>query len=153
MHSRRNASLLLWIAATDSTFARVELRDGPALVGKCIHCGSKHTLSMDGTPRSSATLEHIVPRCHGGTNALDNVAIACSRCNSGKGVRHDNKARLDEKLQAVIAQLSERRRARWREPPAWLSLPPLPAPQPETPDEDAEAGAEDPGRRGRRRRG
>ena len=30
-------------------------------------------------------LEHIRPRCHGGTTSLRNLAWACSRCNAFKG--------------------------------------------------------------------
>jgi 5-methylcytosine-specific restriction endonuclease McrA len=29
--------------------------------------------------------EHIIPRAKGGENELDNLAIACPRCNSHKG--------------------------------------------------------------------
>lgn len=132
MNGRRSRTLLLWIAATDKTFDLITLPQGPALCGKCIHCGSRHTLLRDGTPISDATIEHIVPRHHGGTDDLTNLAIACLRCNGEKGIRHDARPQLDAKLQALIGKLQERRTARLREPLPELGLPPLR--QTETPD-------------------
>lgn len=129
MNGRRNRTLLLWIAATDATFDLVSLREGRALCGKCIHCGSRHTLLVDGTPVSDATIEHIVPRNHGGTDDLENLAIACARCNGEKGVRHDARPRRDPKLQALIAQLQARRAERLRAPLDGLQLPTLRGPK------------------------
>lgn len=125
MKPARVHRLLLWCAATDKTFARVDLGGIPALVGKCIHCGSKLTLDLAGRPLSSATLEHIVPRTHGGTDALDNLAMACRRCNLQKGYRLDDRPRSDPKLNAVIETLRRRRRERLRDPLAGLTLPEL----------------------------
>lgn len=34
-----------------------------------------------------ATVDHIVPKAKGGTNAFDNLALACRRCNHAKGDR------------------------------------------------------------------
>ena len=124
MHRSRTQELLLWIAATDSSFELVELRDGPGLGGKCIHCNAKHYLTLGGQPISRPTIEHIVPQCHGGTEDLTNLAIACGRCNGGKGIRHDNKPLTDPKLQAMIELLQKRRAARMRPPLEGLSLPP-----------------------------
>jgi 5-methylcytosine-specific restriction endonuclease McrA len=31
---------------------------------------------------NSATLDHIVPRAHGGTNIRANLVVACRRCNT-----------------------------------------------------------------------
>ena len=78
---------MLAVIATDRTFERA-VRGGVACwVGKCIHCGGKLVLGADGTPISAATLEHIWPRTHGGLTELANLALACARCNRGKGVR------------------------------------------------------------------
>jgi 5-methylcytosine-specific restriction endonuclease McrA len=129
MNGRRSRTLLLWIAATDSTFELVSLREGRALCGKCIHCGSRHTLLIDGTPISDVTIEHIVPRHHGGTDDLENLAIACARCNGEKGVRHDARPRRDPKLLALIAQLQARRADRLRTPLPELQLPALRPPK------------------------
>ena len=116
MGSRRKQRRLLEVAATDSTFERKELAGAPILEGKCIHCRKKLALTTDGEPLNGATLEHIVPRNHGGTDELDNLAIACARCNSEKGLRHDHKHAGDPKLREVIEKLQTRRRARMREP-------------------------------------
>ena len=104
--------MLLRVAATDRTFERKELDGEVVLEGKCIHCQRKLALRADGAPINGATLEHIVPKNHGGTDELENLAIACARCNSEKGLRHDHKRANDPKLQEVIERLQERRRKR-----------------------------------------
>jgi 5-methylcytosine-specific restriction endonuclease McrA len=117
---------LLWCAATDRTFERIELADGPALAGKCLCCGRKLVLRANGEPVSRATIEHIVPRSHGGDDDLRNLGITCARCNHGKGARLDVRRSDDPTLQRVIETVRERRRERWREPPAGFDLPPWP---------------------------
>jgi len=132
----RTHKLLLWAAATDRTFKPTQHRGSATLTGKCIHCNRKMTLDLTGAPLSNATLEHIVPRTHGGTNQLSNLAVACSGCNGQKGRRHDHKNWNDPRLQHVIGTLQERRRDRWRPAPGWLQLPRLPE---ESVPEDLEA--------------
>lgn len=122
----RTRALMLWCAATDKTFERVELRGAPALAGKCIHCNSAVWISAQGERLTRATIEHIVPRTHGGTDAIENLALACARCNHGKGVRLDPRRRDDPTLNAVIDTLRSRREARRREPPPWVTLPAYP---------------------------
>ncbi len=114
MGARRKARLLLEVAASDRTFERKELAGESILEGKCIHCQRKLALRADGTPLNGATLEHIVPKNHGGSDELDNLAIACARCNSEKGLRHDHKRADDPKLREIIERLQERRRERLR---------------------------------------
>ena len=116
----------MWIAATDRTWQRVTVAGAPALAGKCIHCNRRLVLRPDGEPVSQATIEHIVPRAHGGTDGLDNLAIACARCNAAKGHRHDHQPWSDPKLQAVIETLQRRRAQRWRDPPVGWDLPARP---------------------------
>jgi 5-methylcytosine-specific restriction endonuclease McrA len=122
----RARRLLLWCAATDSSFERADVAGETVLTGKCIHCGARHVIALDGRPRTRASVEHIVPRTHGGTDDLANLAIACERCNFAKGVRLDPRRLDDPTLQRVVATLQARRAARMREPPDWLELPPLP---------------------------
>lgn len=114
-NAKRTAALLLSVARTDSTFERVDGRDGPSWVGKCIHCRSKLVLDEDGTPISAATVEHIVPRNKGGTDAAENLAIACARCNHGKGIRIDQRRTDDPTYARVVDALREERRRRWRD--------------------------------------
>lgn len=114
MSSRRKQRLLLQVAATDRTFDR-KLRNGEeVLEGKCLHCQRKLQLTADGTPLNGATLEHIVPKNHGGTDDLENLAIACARCNSEKGLRHDHKRSDDPRAREVIERLKARRLKRFR---------------------------------------
>ena len=37
-------------------------------------------------PFRNMTVDHIVPRKHGGTDALDNLQLLCGACNSTKGI-------------------------------------------------------------------
>ena len=109
---------LLAIAATDNTFERALAGDREVWSGKCLHCNARLLIGLDGEPISRATIEHITPKNHGGTDALENLGIACARCNSEKGVRHDHKGKNDSRRLEVVEKLAAKRRARWREPPA-----------------------------------
>lgn len=135
--SKRTQRLLLWCAATDSTFERAVADGREVLTGKCIHCGTRHTITVEGRPLTLATIEHIVPKAHGGTDAIANIAIACARCNVGKGHRLDHRPWQDPTLQRVVTTLQERRAARMRPPPPWLDLPPLADASEDADDDDA----------------
>ncbi len=107
---------MLAIVATDATFVRGRHGANEAWIGKCLHCGGHLVIALDGEPVSRATIEHILPTSHGGTDELTNLALACARCNHQKGVRHDSKRKGDARLAEIVAKLAERRRARWRDP-------------------------------------
>lgn len=107
---------LILAAGTDRTFRRKEVGGRKSLAGKCIHCRRAIVVDLEGGP-SSATLEHIVPRTHGGDDSVENLALACARCNQGKGSRLDHRRFDDPKLQEVIATLKARREERRREVP------------------------------------
>jgi 5-methylcytosine-specific restriction endonuclease McrA len=109
---KRRAALA--IAATDNTFAIREVRGARAWVGKCIHCAARLVVELDG--ETNATIEHIVPRGHGGPDEIENLALACARCNHLKGMRLDHRRRDDPTLSAVIDTLRARRLERWRPP-------------------------------------
>jgi hypothetical protein len=128
--SQRTRRLLLWCAATDATFELARVGDRTVLAGRCIHCKRKLAIDLEGNPLGQETVEHIIPRTHGGTDAIENLAIACSRCNQGKGARLDPRRWEDETLQRVIAGLQARRAERMRPPLEGLSLPPLADPEP-----------------------
>jgi hypothetical protein len=155
MHANRTHRLLLWCAATDNTYQVTQLAGVPVLVGKCIHCNSKLVVAIRPNDRgiSNATIEHIVPRTHGGTDAVENLACACARCNGTKGVHMDPRAWSDPGLQSMIETLQSRRAKRMREPPASLSMPAWSEPEEQTqPESIVEREADAPsGRRGRGR--
>jgi hypothetical protein len=111
--SRRH-TLLLAAAVTDKTFERTMLDGKTVWVGKCIHCNTRLVLADDGRSLGEATLEHVWPETQGGTNDVQNLAVACARCNREKGRRHDHKG--GEKLEAIVAVLRDRRMERWRDP-------------------------------------
>jgi len=115
--ARRKHRLLLLAASTDRTFELKDRNGEPVWEGKCIHCQRKLALDPDGTPLGEATLEHILPRNHSGTDDVENLAIACARCNSEKGLRHDHRRAGDPKLQKIIERLQVRRRKRFRRAP------------------------------------
>lgn len=97
---------------TDATFSRMVVRGEPTWVGRCIHCNSRLALTEDGR---GATLEHIVPRCHGGTDDLGNLALACARCNHLKGTRTDVRSANDPARLQIEEALQAKRRERWRD--------------------------------------
>lgn len=107
---------ILAIVATDSTFERVTHRGAEVYSGRCIHCNAHLVVRLDGEPVSRATIEHIKPRSHGGTDELSNLALACAGCNSEKGVRHDCRRPGDARLAEIVERLLEKRRRRWRDP-------------------------------------
>lgn len=74
----------------------------------CIHCGRKLFVDNDG--ETFATVEHIVPRCQGGTNDLSNTALACETCNNEKSLTHDNSS--SERSREIRARLLFRRASR-----------------------------------------
>lgn len=49
----------------------------------CCWCGCDAT-HLRGKS-NSATVEHVVPRSKGGTDDMDNLAMACERCNTRRG--------------------------------------------------------------------
>ena len=109
----RKHLLMLAAAVTDNTFERRTLDDRAVWVGKCIHCNSKLVLADDGRPLGEASLEHVWPQTRGGGNDVENLAIACARCNREKSPHDSGKG---EGLDAMVAMLRARRAERWRDP-------------------------------------
>lgn len=113
--SAARSRLVLMIVATDNTFERKDVRGERMWVGRCIHCGTSLTVSTTGET-FGATVEHIVPGAQGGTDDLANLALACERCNHGKGMRLDVRRKDDPTVVAVRERMLARRRERWRNP-------------------------------------
>jgi 5-methylcytosine-specific restriction endonuclease McrA len=74
--SRKRRSSTSWIRK--STRYAIYHRDG----FDCVWCRSIFPISFAG---EDLTLDHIVPRCHGGTNKPDNLVTSCRSCNSSRG--------------------------------------------------------------------
>jgi 5-methylcytosine-specific restriction endonuclease McrA len=95
---------------------------------RCIHCRARVAVTSRGEPLGSATLEHIVPRAWfrkrqpseltrrlAGPDDPRNLALACARCNWGKGTRHDSRNPGDPRATAVVSTLLAKRLERFRE--------------------------------------
>ena len=104
---------VLAIVSTDSTFERAEVRGEKVWVGRCIHCNARVVVNDDGG--TLATIEHIFPRTHGGTDDVDNLALACRRCNGAKS-HHDQRAKSDPKFLEIVEALRAKRKQRTRAP-------------------------------------
>jgi 5-methylcytosine-specific restriction endonuclease McrA len=54
--------------------------------GKCFYC--KRMVKVKHVQRNDplrATLDHVVPRSHGGKDSRKNLVLACFQCNQAKG--------------------------------------------------------------------
>jgi hypothetical protein len=72
--------------------------------GVCEYC-----LSQARYATQSFSVEHILPRARGGTNVVDNLALACQGCNNHK---YDKTEGVDPVTSAVVP-LYHPRRDRW----------------------------------------
>jgi 5-methylcytosine-specific restriction endonuclease McrA len=72
---------------------------------RCEYCG----LDQADSPLASLHIEHIIPRIHGGTDTLDNLALACIDCNLRKG---PNLTGIDPETNQ-ITKLFHRRQDGW----------------------------------------
>lgn len=57
----------------------------------CEHCCSYCNFVFH--DKIEATLDHIVPKCRGGTDELTNLCLACQDCNDKKANRNAKKFR------------------------------------------------------------
>lgn len=83
---------------------------------RCQYCGDKKTAS-------ALTLDHILPRSRGGDNSAVNIVTACVTCNTRKGNRTPEEARmplltsqsaLRVKLERVVLCHYAEARTEWR---------------------------------------
>jgi hypothetical protein len=92
------------------TRAHVRERAG----NRCEYC----QLGQEDSPLARLHVEHIRPRSHGGTDDLDNLALACVDCNLHKG---PNLAGLDPETNR-LTELFHPRRHRWSEHFEWRGI-------------------------------
>jgi len=109
--------LILQIVETDRTFEQKVDRFGQKCwIGRCIHCNTALVVGLDGSCGREVTIEHIIPRGRGGDDRLQNLALACNRCNHTKGHRQDMLKPNHPDFQKMVTFLQQRRQERWREP-------------------------------------
>jgi hypothetical protein len=65
-------------------------------------------LHQDDSPLAALHVEHIIPKIHGGTDDLDNLALACIDCNLHKGT---NLTGIDPQTNEVTELFHPRRHA------------------------------------------
>jgi len=70
-------------------------------------CEYRH-LHQDDSPLAALHVEHIIPKVHGGTDDLDNLALACIDCNLHKGT---NLTGIDPETNEVTELFHPRRQA------------------------------------------
>ena len=90
-----------------STKARVRERAGNA----CEYCH----LHQNDSPLAVLHIEHVIPKAHGGSDDLDNLALACIDCNLHKG---PNLTGIDPET-AAVTELFHPRRHDWEDHFAW----------------------------------
>ena len=78
---------------------------------RCEYCG----LPQAAVPAIAFHVEHILPTKHGGTDAPNNLALACYFCNLHKG---PNLTGIDPRSQAIVP-LFHPRRHRWTRHYRW----------------------------------
>jgi len=93
-----------------STRASVQERAGH----RCEYC----QLHQEDSPLAVMHVEHIIPRIHGGTDDLDNLALACIDCNLHKG---PNLVGIDSETERVT-DLFHPRRHRWEDHFEWRGI-------------------------------
>jgi len=66
-------------------------------------------LHQDDSPLAALHIEHIIPKIHGGTDELNNLALACIDCNLHKGT---NLTGIDSQTNEVTELFHPRRQER-----------------------------------------
>jgi len=66
-------------------------------------------LHQDDSPLAALHVEHIIPKVHGGTDGIENLALACIDCNLHKGT---NLAGIDPQT-SQLTELFHPRRQHW----------------------------------------
>lgn len=92
------------------TRSRVRERAG----NRCEYC----QLPQQDSPLAALHVEHVLPKIHGGTDDLDNLALACIDCNLHKG---PNLTGIDPETNQVT-ELFHPRRHRWSDHFEWFGI-------------------------------
>jgi hypothetical protein len=81
---------------------------------RCEYCG----LHQDQSPLATLHVDHILPRKHGGTDRLENLALACIDCNLHKS---SNVAGYDPETKQ-LTELFHPRRHLWTDHFQWQGV-------------------------------
>ena len=65
----------------------------------CQYCGGKF-------PFSELTMDHVIPKSRGGDKSWTNIVASCKRCNSRKGNRTPEEARMPLIKQPIVPRWS-----------------------------------------------
>lgn len=88
---------------------RAQVRDRAG--NRCEYC----QLHQDDSPLAILHIEHVIPKVHGGTDDLENLALACIDCNLHKG---PNLTGIDPESNRVT-ELFHPRRQQWADHFEW----------------------------------
>jgi HNH endonuclease len=77
----------------------------------CEYCHSSERLSAN-----RFTIDHVIPRSLGGSDELNNLALACRRCNER---RYNFVAGIDPETQEIVPIFNPRRQ-NWKEHFVWI---------------------------------
>lgn len=77
----------------------------------CEYCHSSERLSA-----SRFTVDHVIPKSLGGSDEIDNLALACRRCNEK---RYNFVAGIDPETQEIVPIFNPRRQ-KWEEHFVWV---------------------------------
>jgi 5-methylcytosine-specific restriction endonuclease McrA len=80
----------------------------------CEYC----RLHQDDSPLAALHVEHIIPKSHGGTDDMGNLALACIDCNLHKGT---NLTGIDPETNRVTA-LFHPRKHKWNDHFEWRGV-------------------------------
>jgi 5-methylcytosine-specific restriction endonuclease McrA len=94
----------------ERTKAAVRERAG----NRCEYC----KLHQENSPLAPLHVEHVIPKFHGGSDDLDNLAFACIDCNLHKGT---NLTGIDPQTKQVT-ELFHPRRQQWNDHFAWRGI-------------------------------
>lgn len=75
-------------------------------------------LHQDDSPLATLHIEHIIPKIHGGSDDIDNLALACIDCNLHKGT---NLTGMDPETN-TLTELFHPRRQEWNEHFEWKGI-------------------------------
>ena len=91
---------------------RAQVRERAA--NACEYC----QLRQEDSPLAALHIEHITPRIHGGSDDIDNLALACIDCNLHKGT---NLTGIDPET-SLITELFHPRHHNWDDHFEWQGI-------------------------------